>query len=427
LVDARGLTVALVAIATLVAVMLRPRGLAEAVSALVGGALMIAVGAVGPTEALALLLNAWNVFGFFLGLMLIAAAADHAGVFDVLAWQAARLAGGSRRRLLLNVFAIGIGLTAFLSNDATALVLTPVVYTLAMRLDLPVRPYAFACAFIADTASFLLPVSNPINILVLQRFPAPLSEYLHHLFPAALAAIGLNILTFLILFRVDLQGRFEVSAAPRPAALERAPQLLRFTGCGLGAVAVGYLLAAWQGWPLALVALAGAAVLLGGAVRWGELAAEQVAREISWGLFGFVAGFLILVQGLENVGLIRVLSGGLATLAGTESWRATVAAIGTAALGANLVNNIPAALIQLAAIDSLAPGPSRDVLAYGTLVGADLGPNLTTVGSLATMLWLLLLRKRGVEISSLDYFRIGLVTTPGMLLVAALALWWAGG
>jgi arsenical pump membrane protein len=408
-------------------VMLRPRRIAEAVSALVGGALVVAVGAVPPAEAAALLLNAWNVFAFFLGLMLIAAAADHAGAIDALAWQAARHAGGDPRRLLLNVFAIGVVLTAFLSNDTTALVLTPVVYTLALRLALPVRPYAFACTFIADTASFLLPVSNPINILVLQRFPASLPHYLQHLLPAALAAIVVNVVAFLLLFRADLRGRFDTSAIVRPAALERAPRLLCFTGWGLAAIAAGYLVAAWQGWPLGLVALAGAAALLGGAARWGDLVAQRLAREVSWGLFGFVAGFLVIVQALENVGLIAGFGQALATLAGGDPLRATVTAVLASALGANLVNNVPATLIQLAAIDSLPADQPRALLAYGTLVGADLGPNLTTVGSLATMLWLLILRRRGVEISSLDYLRIGLATTPGMLLVAALALWWAGG
>src|SRR5579884_3815117 len=224
-VEAREVLVALITVATLLAVMLRPRGIAEALSALVGGALVVAVGAVPPVEAAGLLLDAWNVFGFFLGLMLIAAAADHAGVFDVLAWQAARRAGGSQRRLLVNVFAIGVVLAAFLSNDATALILTPVVYTLVARLGLPARPYAFACTFIADTASFLLPVSNPINILVLQRFPQPLGGYLQHLLPAALAAIAVNVAAFLLLFRNDLRRGFDVAALPRPAALDRAPRL----------------------------------------------------------------------------------------------------------------------------------------------------------------------------------------------------------
>jgi arsenical pump membrane protein len=301
-----------------------------------------------------------------------------------------------------------------------------VVYTLALRLALPVRPYAFACTFIADTASFLLPVSNPINVLVLQRFPASLPQYLHHLLPAALAAIAVNVAAFLFLFRADLRGRFDAAAVARSSAAGRAPRLLRFTGWGLGLVAVGYLFAAWQGWPLGLVALAGAAVLLGGAVRWGELAGQQLVREVSWGLFGFVAGFLVIVQGVENVGLSAALGQGLATLAGADPLRATVTAVLAGALGANVVNNVPATLVQLAAIDSLPADQPRALLAYGTLVGADLGPNLTTVGSLATMLWLLILRKRGVAISSLDYFRIGLATTPGMLIVATLALWWAG-
>jgi len=425
--DPRVVAAGAIAAATLLAVMLRPRGVAEAASALAGGALIVVAGAVGPLEAAGLLLDAWNVFAFFLGLMLIAAAADHAGVFDVLAWQAARHAGGSQRRLLVNVFASGVVLTAFLSNDATALILTPVVYTLVVRLGLPARPYAFACTFVADTASFLLPVSNPINILVLQRFPQPLGSYLQHLLPASLAAIAINVGAFLLLFRADLRRGFDVAALPRPAALERSPRLFRFTVLGLGALGGAYLLAAWQGWPLGTVALAGAAVLLGGAARWGELAAAQLAREVSWGLFGFLAGFLVIVRGVENAGLTDLLGRSLAALAGADPLRTTLAAVLAAAVGANLVNNVPATLIQLAAIDSLPAEAPRALLAYGTIVGADLGPNLTTVGSLATVLWLLILRRRGLEVTATDYFRVGLATTPAMLVAAAVALWLTGG
>lgn len=425
--EARPALAALAALATLLAVMLRPRGLPEGISALVGGGLMVALGAVGPGEAAALLLDGWNVFAFFLGLMLIAAAADHAGVFDVLAWQAARLARGSRCRLLLNVFLLGVLLTAFLSNDATALILTPVVYTLSVRLGLPVRPYTFACTFIADTASMLLPVSNPINVLVLEAFPVALGSYLLHLVPAGLAAIAVNVVVFLVLFRDDVRGTFDPAALAPPAALATAPGLFRFTVVGLAVLAGAYLVAAWRQWPLGLVALAGAALLLGGAAWWRELAARRLARELSWGLFGFVAGFLVLVRGLENVGLTDWLGRGLALLAGGDPLRATLAAVVTSAVAANVVNNVPATLLQLAAVGSLPPEQPRQLLAYGTLVGADLGPNLTTVGSLATMLWLLLLRQRGVAVSSLDYLRVGLVTTPGMLLAAAVLVWLAGG
>ncbi|MBX5489747.1 MAG: arsenic transporter [Chloroflexi bacterium] len=424
--EPRQLAVGVIALVTLAAVMLRPRGAPEAISALAGGVLVVLVGAVQPIEAAQLLLAAWNVFAFFLGLMLIAAAADHAGVFDVLAWLAARAAGGSRSRLLLNLFVLGAGLTAVLSNDATALILTPVVYTLTLRLGLPTRPYAFACTFIADTASFLLPVSNPINILVLERFPTSLGDYLHHLLPAALAAIAVNVAVFLWLFRAELAGGFAPTDLPPPAVLTRAPQRFRLTALGLGVLAGAYLYAAWRGWPLGLVALVGGAALLGGAVAWGEFAARGLASAISWGLFGFIAGFLVLVQGVENAGLSAGLGHALAALAGDDPLRATAAAVVLSALGANLVNNVPAALLQLAAIDSLPSSPVRGLLAYGTLVGADLGPNLTTVGSLATMLWLLLLRQRGVTISSLEYFRVGLITTPGLLAAATLALWGMG-
>src|SRR5207248_1964289 len=172
---------------------------------------------------------------------------------------------------------------------------------------------------------------------------------------------------------------------------------------------------------------AGAAALLAGEAGWGHFAARRHARELSWGLFGFVAGFLVVVRGVENAGWGDLLGRGLAALAGTDPLRATLAAVLTAALGANLVNNVPATLVQLAAIDSLPPDSPRLLLAYGTIVGADLGPNLTTIGSLATVLWLLILRRRGLEVTSGDYFRIGLATTPAMLVAAALALWLAGG
>jgi arsenical pump membrane protein len=425
--EARVIGAAAIAVATLVAVMVRPRGIAEATSALLGAALMVGTSVVAPGEALRLWLDAWNVFGFFLGLMLVAAAADHAGVFDVLAWLAACHAGGRAYRLLLSVFALGVLLTAFLSNDATALILTPVVYALSVRLGLPARPFTFACTFIADTASFLLPVSNPINILVLHRFPVSLGDYLSHLLPAAVLAIAVNVVAFLVFFRADLRGHFDPAALPRPEALDRAPQLFRFTVFGLIALAIAYVLAGAQGWPLSLVALAGAGVLLAGAARWGALAPRRLASEVSWGLLGFVAGFLIVARGIENVGLADLLGRGLALLAGSDPLRTVLAAVFAAAISSNLVNNVPATLVQLAAIDSLSVDSPRDLLAYGTIVGADLGPNLTTVGSLATMLWLLMLRRRGLEVSSLDYFRVGVVTTPGMLLAAALALWRTGG
>ncbi|HET9920336.1 MAG TPA: SLC13 family permease, partial [Ktedonobacteraceae bacterium] len=172
------LLTALIALLTLVGIMTRPFRWNEALIALAGAALLLITGLISPLDALLTLYSDWNVFFFFLGMMSLSALAEAAGLFDWLAAQAARLAGGSSRRLYLNTFLLGCLISMVLSNDATALILTPIVYTLVTRLRLPVLPFLFACTFIADTASFLLPVSNPINIIVLTTFRLDLWTFL---------------------------------------------------------------------------------------------------------------------------------------------------------------------------------------------------------------------------------------------------------
>lgn len=178
----RTLLISLIALLTLIGIMIRPFKLNEAMIAMAGAALLLIVGLINPLDALTTLTSDWNTFFFFLGMMSLSALAEAAGLFDWLAAQAARLAGGSSKRLLLNTFLLGSMISTVLSNDATALILTPIVYTLVIRLRLPVLPFLFACTFIADTASFLLPVSNPINIIILSAFRLDLWTFLRLLF-----------------------------------------------------------------------------------------------------------------------------------------------------------------------------------------------------------------------------------------------------
>src|SRR5579872_4186868 len=206
--------------ATLVLIITRPRGITEAAAALGGAIVLLLGGYVGPLDVVGVLGGEWNVYGFFLGLMTISALADQAGVFDAVAHLAASWASGSARRLYIGIFLVGVVITAFLSNDATALILTPVVYALVTRLRLPVLPFMFACTFIADTASFLLPVSNPINIIVLDALGGGLGTFLRFLLLPALFCIAGNIAVFAWLFRRDLRLRFDpgaITAPPHPA------------------------------------------------------------------------------------------------------------------------------------------------------------------------------------------------------------------
>jgi arsenical pump membrane protein len=407
---------------TLLLVMTRPRGLSEAATALLGAAAMVALGLVSPAEVTLLWRDNWNVFLFFLGLMLIAVQAEAAGFFDWLAAGAGRAAGGSQRRLLVNVFAIGVLITAFLSNDATALILTPVIHALVTRLGLRPLPYLYACTFIADTASFLLPVSNPINIILLTVYPAGLDAFLWHLLPASLAAIGLNVLLFVWLFRREVRGGFDTTKLAAPALADRG--LFRYTVAVLGLTALAYVVAAWTHVPLSLVALGGAAALLLGEAARGRVPARRLAREISWPIFGFIGGMLVVVRGVEATGLTALVGAAIPAVAGNSLLGALALTAGGTAIGANLINNVPFTLVMAAALGAPAvPAADRQPLVYAVMLGADLGPNLTTVGSLATMLWLLLLRRRGLSVSPVAYFRLGLVVTPPMLLAGVLMLW----
>ena len=416
---------ALIFAATLILIITRPFRLTESIISAGGGLLMLLCGIVAPGEAASVLLNQWNIFGFFLGLMVIAAIADSAGIFDILAYQAARLARGSSLRLYLAIFAVGALITAFLSNDATALILTPVVYALVTRLRLPVLPFMFACTFIADTASFLLPVSNPINILILDAFGGDLGAFLRYLALPALVCIALNVSLFTLIFRRSLGANYDVAAvaaaAPAPAHGRHFPQAVMG---GLGVIALGYVVASALGVPLSLVALAGGLLLLGAAAWAGRLDVARWRRDISWSLFVFIAGMFVLVRGVENLGITAVFGRALLHLAGSSQLGAVALVAGGTALGANLINNVPMALVMTSAVHSVhTSAATQSGMVLEMILGADLGPNLTTVGSLATILWIVILRRKGLEISTIEYIKLGLAVVPVMLALGVFLIW----
>ena len=384
--------------------------------------ILLLTGGAGLGDVGSVLRDNLTVFAFFLGMMTITTLAEEARVFDRMAVAAARLARGSSWRLFFNVFLLGALISTFLTNDATALILTPVVYALVTRLRLDPLPYVFACTFIADTASMTLPISNPINIIISQRFhDLSLAGYLHFLLLPSLAAIAINIAAFAFLFRRRLRDTF---GPPRDSDDLDDGDRRAFHVASVVLVMVGIAFVAaslLQPSPVGAVAMAGGAALLVATRLQGRPAWKRLAHNISWGIFPFVTGMFLLVRGLEQQGVTRQLASLLALPAGHDSLRAALSATFFAAVGSNLVNNVPAVAVISAAVPTM-HHVSQPALVYGTLIGCDLGPNLTVVGSLSTMIWLLLLRKRNMEISALDYAKLGVIITPVMLLVSALLL-----
>ena len=421
----RTLLTSLIGLLTLVGIMIRPFRWNESHVAMGGAATLLLLGLIRPADAALTLVRDWNTFLFFLGMMGLSAMAEAAGLFDWLAVQAARLARRSAARLFLDVFLLGTVITMIFSNDTTALILTPVVYVLVTRLRLPVLPYLFACTFIADTASFLLPISNPINIIVMSRYPLNLFSFLRLLFLPSLVVIAINIGIFYLLYCSQLRGSFNIDNLSVVGKAVKHRAYFRYTLWVLAIVAPSYVIASAFQFPLSTVAVVGALLLLGGALFWKRTTLLDAGKGISWSIFEFIAGMFVVVRAIENTGLTIKLGNLLLRLSGGTSFGAVMVGTFGAALGTNLINNVPMAVVMNSSLGSVqhAAPAIRNGFVAATMFGCDLGPNLTTVGSLATILWLLILRQRDVEVSGLDYFKVGVLVTPVMLFAGALTIW----
>jgi arsenical pump membrane protein len=408
-------------------VMVRPRPFTEATASALGAAILLILGLISPAQTWEVLQANANILLFFLGLMIISVVAEQAGFFSWCAYKSVKLARGKGSVLLSVVFGLGALITAFFSNDATALILTPIVFALVTRLKLNALPYVFACAFIANTASMILPVSNPVNLLAVGEFRLTLGEYLKFLLLPTILVIVFNVGMFYLVFRKSLSCHAHDNSSEQPVKVDKF--FLAVTG-GLGLTALGYILVSVYGLPLSYPAMGGAAILLACGFGFRRLKVEKVTSGISWSIFIFIFSLALLIKSLENAGVIQALATELGKLAAHGPLQALFSiTIGTA-IGSNFINNWSMMMVSVSSLGSLAQGPGFDkVLVYGAIMGADLGPNIAILGSLSSMLWLVLLRKRGLNIHPMQYLKLGLIITPAMLIIGVLSLyacsrWW---
>ena len=396
----------------------RPRGLQEAWAALIGGGLMLALGLVTWREAWTTTAQGLDVLLFLFALMLFSGLLDQSGFFEWAAILAARAAGGRAKALFQNVFLLGFATTALLSLDTTAIILTPIVLAFVARLKLAAKPYLLACAFVANTGSLLLPVSNLTNLLFMSGLHLGFARFAVVMALPQLAALAVNYLIFRRIFCADLEATFDADTLPAPASVVTDKAFFAVALATLALVLVGYFVSSLVGVPPYVVALCGCALLLAVGASRRRIAWKWLGGEIAWSLFPFVIGLFVVIRGVENLGL-----SGVATVA-LDGGRSPFVHILTAAfgpaIGTNLINNIPMALVSIAIL-SHAGAPAYSV--YGALLGCNIGPNLTLTGSLATMLVIASARKRGEDIGAKDFFRAGLVTTPFVLFAGSLALW----
>ncbi|MBJ9975007.1 arsenic transporter [Pseudomonas sp. S75] len=395
-------------------VILRPWRVPEYVWAVAGALLLTLCGLMPWPSALHAVAEGGDVYLFLIGMMLLAEVARQEGLFDWLARYAVVHARGSGQRLFDLVFLVGTLVTVFLSNDATAVVLTPAVYAACRAAKAEPLPYLFICAFIANAASFVLPISNPANLVVFGSQMPPLLEWLRQFALPSVVAILLTYLALRLSQRRQIRRPLAPSIDPQP--LSRGAQL-----CAAGIVLTGasLLLASALDKPLGLPTFCAGVATTALIHLSGRRSPVPVLRQVAWGVLPLVAGLFVLVEAVAQTGVIRELAHALAALAEASPTQATWAAGIGVAVASNLMNNLPTGLIA-GSMGQLADLPQSTTAAL--LIGVDLGPNLSITGSLATLLWLVAIRREGEQVGAWQFLRLGLVVTPAALLGALLAL-----
>ncbi|KWR76373.1 arsenic transporter [Cupriavidus sp. IDO] len=404
-----------VAALTTAGVLLRPFRLPEPFWAVAGALLLCVTGLLAVPDALGAVARGVDVYLFLAGMMLISELARKTGLFDHVAALAVRQARGSARRLFLLVYGFGTLVTAFMSNDATAVVLTPAVLaaTRAAKVKNPL-PYLYACAFIANAASFVLPISNPANLVIFGERMPPLAGWLARFaLPSAVAVLA-TLAALWWTQRHALAERIEHDVPVPPLSLQAW-----LTALGIVLTGVALLVASFNGtdlgWP---TCAAGVATLLLVCATRRSLFVPAL-QEVSWGVLPMVAGLFVLVAALEQTGVIGQLAAMVRALSQHHGVGALWGIGAVVALAGNIANNLPAGLI---ASSALAAGHASDAVAGAVLIGIDLGPNLSVTGSLATLLWLTALRRDGHMISAGQFLRLGAVVMPLAMLPALAVL-----
>lgn len=405
------LSLLVIVTASIVLMLLRPRGIAE-VWWVAGGALILVVTGLVPVRLAARAVQQGSdVYLFLIGMMLLSELARVEGVFDWLAAIAVERAHGSSARLFALVFGLGILVTAFMSNDATAVVLTPAILAAVRRAKTEPLPHLIACAFVANAASFVLPISNPANLVVYRGAMPSLGDWLIAFGFASVLSIAVTYALLRVLYRDELRG--EVTRSTEKAS--RLPLPGKATMLGLAAVSATLLLASWRGVDLGLPTC-GAAIIITLLIRVPRRAhILPIVRGVNWPTIALVAALFIMVAAVESIGALSWTSSLLARAGTVSPGAGALSASAAVAFGNNIVNNLPLGLLVGATLEQT---HVTLLLQRALLIGVDLGPNLSVTGSLATILWLIALRKERIEVGFFQFLRIGAITMPLALLAA---------
>jgi arsenical pump membrane protein len=408
-------------LATLILVIWQPRGLQIGTSAVSGAIVALILGVVTLNDVFTVTSIVWDATLAFIGIIILSMVLDEIGFFEWAALKMARLSGGNGNLMFVYILVLGALVSAFFANDGAALILTPIVLAKMKHLKMnPVAMFAFLMAggFIGDSASNPLVISNLTNIVTAGYFHIGFWEYARTMFLPNLLSIITSITVLWVYFRKDIPVHIEIQHLPTPESAIKNLTMFRLSWWFLALLMVGYFIGDAYHLPISVFALGGALLFLAIATYFKATKPIVTIKAAPWQVVWFSIGLYVVVYGLKNGGLTTYLAGIITQL---QSMGSVYAVIGTGFLSAilsSMMNNMPTIMIMDIAIAEA----GNNALAYVNIIGCNLGPKMTPIGSLATLLWLHVLAQKGVKIGWGEYMKVGLVITPPVLLVALIGL-----
>lgn len=411
---------------TLILVIWQPRGLSIGWSASIGAVFALFSGVIHLNDIPVVWNIVWNATATFIAVIVISLLLDESGFFEWAALHVSRWGNGRGRLLFTWIVLLGAAVSALFANDGAALILTPIVIAMLLALGFSTGTtlaFVMAAGFIADTASLPLIVSNLVNIVSADFFNLGFAEYASVMVPVDIAAIIATLIMLHLFFRKDIPATYDVSRLKVPASAIKDLATFRAGWIVLVLLLTGFFVLEPLGIPVSAIAAVGATILFAVAKKGHAINTGKVLRGAPWQIVIFSLGMYLVVYGLRNAGLTEYLSSILNLFAEKGLWTATLGTGFMAALLSSIMNNMPTVLIGALSIDgSTATGVIKEAMIYANVIGCDLGPKITPIGSLATLLWLHVLSQKNMTISWGYYFRIGIVMTLPVLLVTLVAL-----
>lgn len=414
----------LVFLVTLVFVIWQPKGLQIGTSALVGALGALALGVVSFGDVFLVIDIVWDATLAFIGIIVLSMVLDEIGFFEWAAIKMAKLSGGNGNKMFVYILLLGALVSAFFANDGAALILTPILLAKMKYLKMkPLAIFAFLMAggFIGDSASNPLVISNLTNIVTAGYFDIGFVEYAKNMFLPNLLAIIASIAVLWIYFRKDIPFSIDVSALPEASSVIKNKKMFQISWFFLAFLMLGYFIGDFYALPVSLFALGGGVLFLLIANYHKAIKPLVTLKAAPWQIVWFSIGLYVVVYGLKNAGFTDVIASWIIEL---NTHGKVVAIIGTGFLSAfvsSIMNNMPTIMIMDIAIDQVGY-VTNEALVYANILGANLGPKMTPIGSLATLLWLHVLAQKGVKITWGEYMKVGVVITPPVLLVSLLGL-----